>query len=164
MRVDCPVAEFIVGIVCEPVDEKVAPATQSHCRVSLQYTLAEALVCGELGRRAYEDRNRLNATILEVAKRVHYHMDPSFPGPGRFKGAVTITLRDGRSLTHVEEYNRGSAENPMTYDDLRAKFDDNAQAFLDREARSRLADEIRRLDALADASALVRLSTGPRRK
>jgi 2-methylcitrate dehydratase PrpD len=52
VRIDCPVAAFIVGIVCEPVEEKVAPATDAHCRVCLQHTLAEALHFGDLGRPA----------------------------------------------------------------------------------------------------------------
>ncbi len=42
-RIECPVTEFIVGIVCEPTQEKLAPASDSHGRVSLQYSLAEAL-------------------------------------------------------------------------------------------------------------------------
>ena len=55
-----------------------------------------------------------------------YHVDPAFPPPGQFKGAVTVTLKDGRVFDEVEEYNRGSAQNPMTEDELRAKFHDNA--------------------------------------
>ena len=42
-RIECPVTAFIVGIVCEPTEEKFAPASDSHGRVSLQYSLAEAL-------------------------------------------------------------------------------------------------------------------------
>ena len=53
VSIECPVAEFNVSIVCEPVAEKTAPATEAHGRVCLQYTLAEALVRGELGRTAY---------------------------------------------------------------------------------------------------------------
>src|SRR4051812_18418522 len=54
-RIDCPVAAFIVPIVCEPIAEKTAPASDSHGRVSLQYTLAEALALGELGKTAYRE-------------------------------------------------------------------------------------------------------------
>src|SRR5580700_7596932 len=128
-RMECPVTAFIVGIVCEPTEEKFAPASDSHGRVSLQYSLAEALYVGVLGKRAYQKENLKNPEILALAHRVQYYVDPEYPGPGRFKGAVTITLKDGRSFEEVEEYNRGSAENPMTYQELRAKFDDNAGGF-----------------------------------
>jgi 2-methylcitrate dehydratase PrpD len=159
-RIECPVAEFNVSIVCEPVEEKRAPASQAHCRVCLQYTLAEALYCGRLGRDAYEDRNRLNPEILALAGTVDYFVDPEFPGPGRFKGAVRVTLKDGRVLTEVEEYNRGSAENPMTPSELQAKFDDNASGILTREERDRLATEIGRTENLSDVSTLVGSSIG----
>jgi 2-methylcitrate dehydratase PrpD len=158
VRIECPVAEFNVSIVCEPVEEKCAPASQAHCRVCLQYTLAEALYCGRLGRDAYEDRNRLNPEILALARRVTYYVDPDFPGPGRFKGAVRVTLTDGRVLDEVEAYNRGSAENPMSEAELRAKFDDNAGGVLTAEQRDRLAREIGRTENLSDVSTLVGLT------
>ena len=160
VRIECPVAEFNVSIVCEPVEEKCAPASQAHCRVCLQYTVAEALYCGRPGRDAYEDRHRLNPEILALARSVGYHVDPEFPGPGRFKGAVRVTLKDGRLLTEVEEYNRGSAENPMTPSELRAKFDDNASGILTAGERARLAGEIGRTESLSDVSTLVGLAVG----
>jgi 2-methylcitrate dehydratase PrpD len=157
-RVDCPVAPFIVGIVCEPVEEKLSPATTSHCRVSLQYTLAEALWRGSLGRDAYRDEFRLDPGVLDLARRVHYQVDPTFPGPGRFKGAARITTKEGRSFETVEEYNRGSRENPMSDADLHAKFHDNAGVWLDRASRDRVIDVIDGLEALSDASEILRLA------
>lgn len=154
-RIECPVTAFIVGIVCEPTDEKFAPASDSHGRVSLQYSLAEALYFGALGKSAYGSESLLNPEILALARRVHYRVDPNYPGPGRFKGAVTVVLKDGRAFEETEEDNRGSAENPMSYAELRAKFDDNSSAFLSAVQRDRLADAIRTLDELEDASILL---------
>jgi 2-methylcitrate dehydratase PrpD len=154
-RIDCPVTTFIVGIVCEPVEEKFAPASDSHGRVSLQYSLAEALATGSLGKNAYREESLRDPVILGLARRVHYLVDPAYPGPGRFKGEVTITLKDGSSFYELEEYNRGSSENPMTYDEIRAKFDENAGDFLGADGRARLADQIGRLELLDDASLLV---------
>src|SRR5262245_61180127 len=154
-RIECPVAEFNVSIVCEPVVEKCAPATQAHCRVCLQYTMAEALYVGSLGKNAYGGAMRLNPEALELARKVDYAVDPTFPGPGRFKGAVRVTLKDGRVLEEIEEYNRGSAENPMDEAELRAKFDDNAGGFLSAAQRDRLAQEVGRAESLPDARVLA---------
>jgi 2-methylcitrate dehydratase PrpD len=154
-RIDCPVTAFIVGIVCEPIAEKFAPASDSHGRVSLQYSLAEALALGSLGKNAYQAQSLWNPEILALARRVHYRVDPAYPGPGRFKGEVTITLKDGTRLYELEEYNRGSAENPMSHEEIRAKFDDNAGGFLNPAARDRLAGQIGTLDTLDDASVLL---------
>jgi 2-methylcitrate dehydratase PrpD len=161
-RIDCPVAAFIVPIVCEPIGEKTAPASDSHGRVSLQYTLAEALTVGQLGKDAYGTESLRNPEILSLARRVHYEVDPEFPGPGRFKGAVRVTLKDGRTLVEVEEFNRGSSQNPMTDAELRGKFDANASGFLSSAARDRLVHEIRQLERLPDASVLVGLALARR--
>ena len=155
MHIDCPVAEFNVSIVCEPLAEKLAPASDSHARISLQYTLAEALHEGKLGRSAYSPRNLHNPAILALAQRVRYYVDPDFPGPGRFKGAVRIALHDGRVITDTQEHNLGSPENPMTAAQLRAKFDENAEGVLSAAQRDRLVDTITRLEELDDASVIV---------
>jgi 2-methylcitrate dehydratase PrpD len=157
-QIDCPVASFIVPIVCEPTVEKLAPATDSHGRVSLQYTLAEALYCGELGRHSYRAGSLANPEILALARRVRYEVDPAFPGPGRFKGAVRVTLKDGRSFLEVEDFNRGSAENPMTDTELGAKFDENASGFLSADGRAGLVEAIRQLERMPDASVIVELT------
>jgi len=159
-RIDVPVAAFIVGIVCEPVEEKVVPASDAHCRVSLQHTLAEALVYGSLGKDAYAEDRRTNADVQALAARVGYRVDPEYPGPGRFKGAVEITLNDGRTLAYTQEHNRGSLENPMTYAELRGKFDDNAGDLLDGDAREHLAEWIANAEHLGDASVLVDMTVG----
>jgi 2-methylcitrate dehydratase PrpD len=157
-RIECPVAAFIVPIVCEPLVEKLAPLSDSHGRVSLQYTLAEAFHLGKLGKTAYATGSLRDPVILALATRVHYRVDPEFPGPGRFKGAVTVRLKDGRVFEEVEEHTRGSAENPMTYEELRAKFDENASGFLSQEQRDRLAEKIGVLETLPDAKELVGLA------
>jgi 2-methylcitrate dehydratase PrpD len=154
-RIECPVTAFIVTIVCEPTEEKFAPASDSHGRVSLQYSLAEALHYGALGKSAYSADSLKNSEILALARRVRYHVDPNYPGPGRFKGAVKIALKDGRAFEEIEEYNRGSAENPMTYEELRAKFDDNSSTFLSAAQRDRVAEAIQKLDQLSDTSELL---------
>jgi 2-methylcitrate dehydratase PrpD len=158
-RIECPVTSFIVGIVCEPTAEKFAPASDSHGRVSLQYSVAEALYHGALGKSAYSAASRSHPEILALARRVEYHVDPSYPGPGRFKGAVRIELQDGRGVEEIEEYNRGSAENPMSYEELRAKFDENASGLLSQPARDHLVNLIDRLEAIPDAKSLIQLHT-----
>ncbi|HEX5229233.1 MAG TPA: MmgE/PrpD family protein [Bryobacteraceae bacterium] len=156
-HIECPVAAFIVGIVCEPTSEKFAPASDSHGRVSLQYSIAEALYQGSLGKNAYSAASRANPEILNLARRVQYRVDPNFPGPGRFKGAVKVTLKSGREIEEIEEYNRGSAENPMTTDELRAKFAENSSGFLSAEQQSTLQDRLATCDKLLDAAQLIRL-------
>lgn len=157
-RIDCPVAAFIVGIVCEPTDEKWVPRTTSHGRVSLQFSLAEAMATGRLAKDAYSEAARHDPAILSLARRVHYHHDPRFDGLAHFPGEITVTLRDGRVITEVEEYNRGSAQNPMTDQEIRDKFDDNAGRLLSAAERDRLCGAIMDLDRRDDVAPLVTMT------
>jgi 2-methylcitrate dehydratase PrpD len=159
-RIVCPVAPYIVGIVCEPLAEKRRPRSDSHGRVSMQYTLAEALVLGRIDKNAYRPESLSDPRILNVADRVEIEVDPRFPGPERFKGAVKIVMKDGSVHETVEEHNRGSAANPMAVSDIIAKFDANAADVLNPSQRRALVDAVLALPKAKDAAQIVGLTIG----
>lgn len=159
-EIACPVAGYIVPIVCEPVAEKRRPRSDSHGRVSLQYTLAEAMYTGSLGKSAYQSSALGNPRILRLADSVTYSVDPTFPGPERFKGQVKVTLHNGAVYETIEEHNRGSGENPMSTVDLVAKFEENAAGVLAPAQVKQLVAGIFSLEEARDAGALVQLSVG----
>ncbi|MBL27512.1 MAG: hypothetical protein CMM50_08190 [Rhodospirillaceae bacterium] len=155
-----PVAPFILPIVCEPAEEKRRPNTDSHGRVSMQYSLAEALHQGRLGKDAYGREALDNPEIQALTDRVTIVPDESFPGPERFKGAVEIRMKDGAIYAHVEEHNRGSAENPMTRDEILGKFDENSADFLSPDRRSALIARVEGLEGLDAARGVTDLAIG----
>jgi 2-methylcitrate dehydratase PrpD len=155
-RIECPVAPYIVGIVCEPLAEKRRPLTDSHGRVSLQYTLAEALALGKIGRHSYAPASLRDPEILALADRIDFVVDESLPGPEQFKGVVRATLTDGTRIEEIEEHNRGSAINPMTLEEIEGKFRENVDGTLSRESADRLIDAIHNLEKLDDASTITR--------
>ncbi len=157
-RIDCPVAAWFMPVVCDPREEKLAPRSDSHGRVSMYFSLAETLVRGRLGRDGYSAASLADAETLRLAACVFCTHDPAWPGPERFKGAVRITLANGQVLEEVEEYTRGSPENPMTEAEILAKFMDNAVAVLPASQAQALATELLALDQKTDIAALVRLS------
>ncbi len=158
VRIVCPVAPYIVGIVCEPLHEKLRPRTDSHGRVSLQYTLAEALVRGRIGKDAYAERALRDPRILAMTDKVVFMVDDTLPGPEQFKGIVRLELADGTVIEEVEEHNRGSASNPMTVDEITTKFLENVDGTLDRGEADRLIETALSLDRLDDAATLTRLA------
>ncbi len=160
-RIVCPVASFIVPIVCEPVAEKRRPNTDSHGRVSLQYTLAEALARGGIGKAAYAAASLSDPSILAIADRVDYRIDPSFPGPEQFKGVVIVTMRDGRRYEEVEGHNRGSPANPMRPGEIAAKFEENAADVLSPARRREIVDMVLNLHGSADVRDLTARVSGP---
>ena len=156
-RVICPVAPYIVGIVCEPLAEKRRPLTDSHGRVSMSYTLAETFALGRIGKDAYAETSRRDPTILALADRVDFVVDATLPGPERFKGIVIVELQDGTRLEEVEDYNRGSLQNPMTTDEIVGKFRENVAGVLPDAKAEQLVGTVLAIEQLDDVSALTKL-------
>jgi hypothetical protein len=111
--IDCPVAAFNVPIVCEPVAEKEAPATQAHGRVSLQYTLAEALSTSEALGKQRLSRRYANPDILALARKVQILRRPGLPGardgsraPCTSRCATAAPSRKSRSTTAARSRTR----------------------------------------------------------
>ena len=51
--------------------------------MSLQYSVAEALMHGSLGKNAYRPESLRNAEILSLARRVRYRVEPAYPEVAR---------------------------------------------------------------------------------
>jgi 2-methylcitrate dehydratase PrpD len=156
-KIVCPIAEYMIPVVCEPVAEKFAPASDAHGRVSLQFSLAEALARGRLGVDAYSDECLYDPAILALARKVSYVVDKDAPGRGQYKGWVIAYTTDGRTLERVELHNRGSAENPLSADDLRGKFRENAARTLGAAAIEAIVAKCDGLEREPAVGALVDL-------
>ncbi|HEY1502711.1 MAG TPA: MmgE/PrpD family protein [Stellaceae bacterium] len=152
-RIRCPIAEPMIGIVCEPRAEKIAPQKDTQGRGSLPYTLAEALVTGRLDGTSYRGDAAAREEIRALAAKIEHEVDRSAK-PNQFKGWVIAELKDGRVLERIEPYNRGSAERPLRDFEIFKKFRDNAGVRFD-EART--ADIEAAVKALAGAGAVRRL-------
>lgn len=124
-RILCPIADYMIGVVCEPREKKVAPLNDWQGRASLQYSLAEALVTGRLDGQSYRSTGSTRAAIRALAQKVDYEVDKTAK-PGQFKGWVIVDTIDGRRLERIEPYNRGSAERPLSAAEILKKFRDNA--------------------------------------
>jgi 2-methylcitrate dehydratase PrpD len=150
-----------IPIVAEPVHEKLNPETPWHGRVSLQYTLAEALYTGRIDVRSYSMENLRNAKILELASKVRCELDANAPGREQFKGWVIVGTKDGRTLEEIEEFNRGSRQNPMTREEIENKFRANAEFRLTDEEAERIIQASVKIESLSNISDLVKLTVKP---
>ena len=125
-EITCHITEARVATLCEPLAEKLRPVSAWHARVSLQHSVAEALVTGRSDKNAYAPEHLANPVINALAARVKYLVDPQEGADKtRSGGRVDMRLRDGRALTHTVEHMRGTRRNPLTREDFIAKFRSN---------------------------------------
>ena len=130
-------AEDVVSIVCEtaagpvprlwePLADKHRPKNGYAAKFSLPYLIASILVRGRAGLAEFTDEAAADESVLRLAGRVTYALDPTIDYPRQFVGRVRATLAGGRVVEERQDRPRGGPDNPMTRDELAAKFRGNA--------------------------------------
>lgn len=128
------VPQAAVQLVLEPAATKAAPRTEYEGKFSLPFSVAAMIVNGRVGVDTYAPEQLQDARVRTVAARVRYEVRDFATVGASFPGAVTIRLRDGRSVAAEVPYQRGGSENPMSRGDVVGKFRENAGMALDSES------------------------------
>jgi 2-methylcitrate dehydratase PrpD len=148
------VPQEVIKTVCEPAANKRNPANSYDAQFSIPYTVATGLIKGRFTLAELEDRALNDAAVLNLATRVDYEVDPASTFPRHYTGEVVVETEDGRSLRHREALNRGCADRPLRNDEVAAKFFENAERAVSRDAAERILDAVLNLDR-ADARSLA---------
>ena len=144
-----------VDLVLEPAAAKIAPRTPYEAKFSLQYSAAAMLVHGRCGVTTYVPEAIRDERVLDLARRVRYEVKDYPSYPAAFPGGVRITTRDGRTVEADLEHQRGGPENPMTPDEVREKYRENASLALDETAAAALEEAVLALEEQNDLRAAL---------
>jgi len=158
-EVRCRTAPGPVPRLWEPLAQKRAPQNGYAAKFSLPYLLAVILVKGRAGLAEFEDEAVRDPTVLAVASRVSYELDPAIDYPRQFVGHVRIRTHDGRELEARQDHPRGGAELPMTPEELTAKFRGNAGLVVSAERAARVIESVTDLATAASLRGLVEALT-----
>lgn len=109
------------------------PAETPFC---LRYVVATLLIQGRLGIADMETPDLQSPVLQTLAERVHVSTDEAFQRgfPQKRPSRVTITLKDGRSLSAYRELRRGDPEDPFDWVQLQARMRAFAPAMTDTQA------------------------------
>ena len=149
------VPEPAVALVLEPAGPKQAPRSEYEAKFSLQYSTAAMLVHGRVGVRTYSEGEMGDPRVLALAGKVRYEIKEYPSYPAAFPGGVRIRLRDGRVLEADAPYQLGGPENPMSPDEVRAKFRENAALALDDAAVDAFEEAVLTFEEADDVRALL---------
>jgi 2-methylcitrate dehydratase PrpD len=154
-RIACDILPRSIPIVCEPRLDKIRPKSTWHGRISLQHTVAEALVEGRMDKGAYAEACLRNPVINAIADTVEYVADPAAGADKtRSGGKVTIWLKDGTELSHTIHDMPGTRRNPHGRDDYIAKFKSNTRDALSPGHADEVIDALLSLDRLSNVAPL----------
>src|SRR5579883_1236810 len=122
-------------------------------KVSLQHSVAVALLYGAAGLAQYEDRCVREPAVRALAARVTAEADPAIPVEA---AEVVLDLAGGETRRQFVRHGRGTPGRPMSEPELDAKVAELAAAtpFVDA---GRLIAAIRAVETLDDAGSIVNL-------
>lgn len=146
------------------------PTAQSGlmaCQFSMPYLVATAIKHGDLGLDQFTPECLHDPEVLDFSARVTVVEDPELTAVAKGSvrpTAVEIQTIDGGRLSARLDYRKGEARNPITEEELQAKFESLASQVLDGRAIERCTEMVRGLEAVKDVSDLVALCAGPRER
>jgi 2-methylcitrate dehydratase PrpD len=118
----CDVGEGTVHRLWEPLAAKQTPANGSAGKFSTPYCIAAGFVRHNVGLGDFTDAAVREQTVVALAGKVRYRIDPQNPYPKNFTGHIRATLRDGSVVEEHQPYMRGGAHEPLTRADIEDKF------------------------------------------
>jgi 2-methylcitrate dehydratase PrpD len=132
------------------VARKKRPQNSYDAQFSVHYLMAAAFLRDGFGLAELEDDAFRDPAILALCDKTTFEPDHESAYPVHYSGAVTVQTTDGRVLSHREQINRGSPLNPMSDDEIKGKYYDNATRTLSLRGATELLDVILGLDQQPD--------------
>lgn len=145
--------EAAVSIIgSEP--EKLRPTSRETADHSMFYCCAAALVDGDVTLDTFKDERLTDPVLLDLIDRTTIVEDAEL-NKGYPKGIpndVTITCKDGTKVNKRVDFPRGHAENPMSDDEVVAKFRRMAKGVIADDTAAAVLDQVWKLDQLEDVT------------
>jgi 2-methylcitrate dehydratase PrpD len=134
------------------------PVVQSGLqgKFTINYVCAVALLDGRLERASFYDDKAKDPSVQEIFKKVKVIVDESIPEKGEFC-PVTIELMDGKRVQYTATIQKGHAKNPLTEEEVLAKFRDNVKQAISRERGNEIIACVRSLETVSNVRELTRL-------
>ncbi len=129
-------------------------------KFSMEFCLASILLYRRAGLNEFTDEVVLRPEVQAMIQRIKFEVNPEAEAAGynRMLSIIEIKLTDGRTVSGRAEVAKGNPADPMSFDDVAAKFDDCARfANWPAAKTSAIIESVRKLEDLADVRTLTKL-------
>ena len=148
--------------ILNPIRYKIAE-NELQAKFCLPFLLSAVLISRKAGVKEFTDEFVNSAPLQAMMRRVRTEFDPAIEAKGyeKIRSRVEVRLKSGRKLVRDsgEKY-RGGPDNPLTDQDLQAKFTDCSEKILGPAVRQKVFATVDKLEKLADMKELVFILTG----
>ena len=145
--------------ILNPIRYPVA-RNELQAKFCMPFLLSAILISRRAGMKEFTDRYVASAPVQDMMRRVRTEFDPVIEAKGyeKIRSRVEVVLKDGRKLIRDSgEAYRGGPDNPLSDQELQAKFADCSQNLLDAKARQEINAAVAALETIRDMREFVSL-------
>ncbi|MDB5651320.1 MAG: uncharacterized protein JWL62_2840 [Hyphomicrobiales bacterium] len=139
------------------------PTNELQAKFSMEFCMAILLLDGKAGLPEFTDEVVERADVRAMIEKIGFVVDDEAEKAGydKMTTIIDIDLADGRRISGRADFGKGSPSNPMSFDEVAAKFHEcAAYAKFDRskaDAIVGMVADFERLDSIDKLMALLRL-------
>ena len=148
------IAKTAVALVCEPQAAKQKPNTSYAASFSLPYAMACCFIRGRFGLAETEPEAFTDPSLLALAQKVSYEVDPNSGFPHFRSGEVIVVLRDGRVLSRRKEI---LPDERVSQAAVVEKFLVNVAKAMNEKKSNQIKETILNIDQLTDIRDLTQM-------
>ena len=143
LKIEIAVLEAGWGIVCEPRAKKYAPASVVDAQFSMPFGAAVAIVHGAAGLDQFTLEQVRSPQIREVMGKVILVKDARLEEsyPREWPARVSLQTLSGMSYERSLRFPKGDPENPLSWEEMAAKFRTLAGAVLSEDRVGRVLEQ-----------------------
>ena len=139
--------------------EKWTPKSRETADHSLPYIVGVALVDGRVDLDSFAESRYTDPELLAFVQKIRVRHDAALDAgyPAGIPNRITLRLRDGRTLTEENTFPRGHARNPMSDEEVEAKFRRLTEWALSPARQDEVLHFLWNLEAQANLSPLMEM-------
>lgn len=136
------------------------PKNSLQAKFSMEFCMAALILWRKAGLVEFTDEMVNHPEVQALIQRVQFGVDPvaEKAGYNKMTTIITIHLKGGRVISGNAEFGKGSPADPMSFDEVAAKFQDCAAYAKWPLAKAQsIVAAVRKLEDLPDVRTLTRL-------
>ena len=143
-----------------PLEIKQRPKSSIHAKLSLPFVMGVVFAKRRVFIEDFMPEHLADPTVLSVAARISHKFDPQLSEDAIGSGIVEVRLKTGESIVKQEDIPYGNPRNPISDQELTAKFTECASYALkplDEKTVTKLIKKIMKLEDIEDIRELSKL-------
>jgi len=156
-----PVGTFGKDMLFSPLEAKQSPKLSINARLSLPFIMGVVFAKRRLIIEDFFPENLKDTKVLEIAKKIKHKFDPKLLSDGAIcAGEVEVRMQGGDIFQKKEDLPYGHPKNPMSDEEIIAKFKDcarYAKKVLSEEKVDQLVEKILNLENVKNIKEITQI-------